>query len=57
MGIPGLLPLVASAMEAAHISKYAGEKVAVDAYAWLHKGSYSCAPELCLGLQAVGHVK
>ncbi len=30
--------------------RYRGEKVAVDAYGWLHKAAYCCSYELCEGL-------
>ena len=49
MGIQGLLPVLKSISKRAHVSKYAGKKVAVDAYSWLHKGAYSCSVELCEG--------
>ncbi len=47
MGIQGLLPCLRSITTAVHVSKYAGRRVAVDAYSWLHKGAYSCSRELC----------
>ncbi|KAL5545032.1 hypothetical protein UlMin_008816 [Ulmus minor] len=34
--------------EPVHIKKYAGKRVGIDAYSWLHKGAYSCSMELCL---------
>jgi exonuclease 1 len=49
MGIPGLLPALKSITTTVHINTYAGKKVAVDAYSWLHKGAYSCSKELCEG--------
>ena len=30
--------------------RYRGERVAVDAYSWLHKAAYSCSYELCEGI-------
>lgn len=32
------------------ICRYAGHKVAVDAYGWLHKAAYCCSYELCEGI-------
>jgi exonuclease 1 len=49
MGIPGLLRVVKSIVRPIHVKAYAGKKVAIDAYSWLHRGTYSCAKELCLG--------
>ena len=50
MGIGGLLPTLKEITEDVHLKDYAGTKVAVDAYVWLHRGAYSCAKELCQGL-------
>ncbi|KAJ8614520.1 hypothetical protein CTAYLR_000799 [Chrysophaeum taylorii] len=47
MGVNGLLRAL-SAREV-HISKYANQVVAVDGYAWLHRGVHSCAWELGCG--------
>ncbi|KAJ1468001.1 PIN domain-like protein [Baffinella frigidus] len=47
MGIQGLLPVLKSIIEQKHVSKYAGTKVAVDTYGWIHKGCYGCSLELC----------
>lgn len=33
----------------AHLQEYLGKTIAIDAYAWLHRGAYSCALELALG--------
>ena len=49
MGIKGLLPQLRNIIERKHVSQYAGHKVAVDTYSWLHKGTYCCALELCTG--------
>lgn len=49
MGINGLLPAFKGICRPSHISKYRGEKVAVDGYSWLHKGAYACSRELCEG--------
>jgi 5'-3' exonuclease len=49
MGIQGLLPMLKSILDPQHISAYAGKKVAIDAYAWLHRAAYTCSQELVLG--------
>lgn len=49
MGISGLLPQLKSITKDVHIKSYAGQTVAIDGYAWLHKGIFCCAQELCLG--------
>ncbi|NXJ09868.1 EXO1 Exonuclease, partial [Odontophorus gujanensis] len=49
MGIQGLLQFIKEAAEPAHVKKYRGQAVAVDAYCWLHKGSYACAEKLARG--------
>lgn len=49
MGISGLLPLLKPIQVRKHLSEYAGQTIAVDAYVWLHRGAYACAPELVTG--------
>lgn len=49
MGIAGLLPVLKSVTVSAHVSIYSGKKVAVDGYVWLHRGTFTCARELCEG--------
>jgi hypothetical protein len=49
MGISGLLPLLKSIQVHRHLSDFAGQTLAVDAYVWLHRGVYSCATELATG--------
>ncbi|KAK4256577.1 hypothetical protein QN277_006283 [Acacia crassicarpa] len=48
MGIKDLLRFMKPYIEPIHINKYAGQRVGIDAYSWLHKGAYSCSMELCL---------
>ncbi|KAL6642445.1 hypothetical protein ACP70R_020626 [Stipagrostis hirtigluma subsp. patula] len=48
MGIPNLLRFLKPFIEPVHIKKYAGKRVGIDAYSWLHKGAYSCSMELCM---------
>ncbi|KAG2615566.1 hypothetical protein PVAP13_3NG052100 [Panicum virgatum] len=38
MGIPNLLRFLKPFIEPVHIKKYAGKRVGIDAYSWLHKG-------------------
>jgi exonuclease-1 len=54
MGISGLLPLVQPASVEVHIQSYAGMRVAVDAYSWLHKGAYACAMDLAQARKTQG---
>ncbi|KAK9925779.1 hypothetical protein M0R45_023044 [Rubus argutus] len=48
MGIKDLLRFMKPYIQIIHIKKYAGKRVGIDAYSWLHKGAYSCSMELCL---------
>jgi hypothetical protein len=57
MGIPGLLPALASVTRPAHVQEYKGQTVAVDAYVWLHRGAYACSSELCLGIPTDKYVE
>ncbi|CAM0910547.1 unnamed protein product [Alopecurus aequalis] len=41
-------------IEPVHIKKYAGQRVGIDAYSWLHKGAYSCSMELCMDPRSAG---
>lgn len=50
MGISGLLPLLKPIQRRRHLSEFAGQTVAVDAYVWLHRGAYACATELANGV-------
>lgn len=47
MGITGLLPLLGSITKTTHLAQFAGLRVAIDAYVWLHRGAYGCSYELC----------
>ncbi|GLB42344.1 putative xeroderma pigmentosum G I-region [Lyophyllum shimeji] len=49
MGIAGLLPALKSIQVTKHLSEFAGQTLAVDAYVWLHRGVYTCATELATG--------
>ncbi|KAJ7031997.1 hypothetical protein C8F04DRAFT_1108860 [Mycena alexandri] len=49
MGISGLLPALKSISTQKHLSEFAGQTLAVDAYVWLHRGVFTCATELATG--------
>ncbi|KAK9330538.1 hypothetical protein V1520DRAFT_340411 [Lipomyces starkeyi] len=49
MGISGLLPLLKSIQQPAHVKEFAGQVIAVDAYVWLHRGAIACATDLAFG--------
>jgi exonuclease 1 len=51
MGIQGLLPSVKGHIRESNISEFAGRRVAIDGYAWLHKAVYGCAMDLCRGIE------
>ncbi|KAG2385141.1 Exonuclease 1 [Vigna angularis] len=53
MGIKDLLRFMKPYIETFHIHKYAGKRVGIDAYSWLHKGAYSCSMDLCLDSDSV----
>lgn len=56
MGIHGLLPFLDGAAEEVHISRFSGSRCAVDGYAWLHRGSKTCALEMTKGMKTTGYV-
>lgn len=56
MGISGLLPLLKSIHKNKHLSEFSGKTIAVDAYVWLHKGVYACAPEVATGKKTTKYV-
>lgn len=49
MGINGLLCAVKDTFQRKHLRDYANKTAAIDGYAWLHKGCFSCATQLCMG--------
>ena len=54
MGIQGLLPFVAAATDkSAHVGVYAGKRVAIDGFVWLHTGAHACAFELGQGIALI----
>lgn len=47
---PPLVPAAAQSVAAkVHVTKYSGQRAAVDAYVLLHRGAYTCAREICEG--------
>lgn len=56
MGISGLLPLLKSIQLHRHLSDFAGQTLAVDAYVWLHRGVYACATEIATGKPSTKYV-
>ncbi|KAF8529398.1 PIN domain-like protein [Gautieria morchelliformis] len=56
MGISALLPLLKSVQRPTHLSELAGKTIAVDAYVWLHLGTYACAAELVTGVPTTKYV-
>lgn len=49
MGIKGLLKELRPLFRRCHVSELRGRYVGIDAFCWLHRGSYSCAMDLVLG--------
>lgn len=49
MGICGLLGLLKPIQTTKHLSDFAGQTLALDAYVWLHRGIHACATELATG--------
>ncbi len=56
MGITGLLPLLKDIQVTRQLSEYAGQTIAVDAYVWLHRGTYGCAAEISTGRKTTRYV-
>ncbi|CDR45412.1 CYFA0S18e01266g1_1 [Cyberlindnera fabianii] len=46
MGVSGLLPQLKEIQETVSLESFRGKTVAIDSYAWLHKGVMSCSWEL-----------
>ncbi|XP_014207488.1 exonuclease 1 [Copidosoma floridanum] len=57
MGITGLIPFLEKSSKQTNISEFSGKTVAVDTYCWLHKGAFSCADKLVMGLETDAYVK
>ena len=56
MGIQGLLPMFRGSTKDVHVSAYAHKTLAIDGYAWLHRGKWACAIELCQGIATTKHI-
>ncbi|KAK9820784.1 hypothetical protein WJX74_002931 [Apatococcus lobatus] len=56
MGIQGLLPCLKKITRKTHVQEFANQAVAVDAYCWLHRGTYTCSRELCEGTTTNRHI-
>lgn len=54
MGVKGLLKSLRSIENQTHISSFNGLALAIDGYAWLHRGVISCPRQLALGLPTTG---
>lgn len=50
MGIQGLLPWLDPVLEDVRMKNYSGKKIAVDGRAWLYRGAFGCAFDLCMNL-------
>ena len=57
MGIRGLLLAVNDTFQKKHLRDYANKTAAIDGYAWLHKGCFTCAQKLCTGQPTDAYVK
>ena len=57
MGVSGLLPCFRGSTKEVHVSKYANQVVAIDGYAWLHRGVHACAAELGAGGTSDKHIE
>ena len=49
MGITGLLPLLKESIDQTHISKFKGQRLAVDTYCWMHRAVYGHTEEMSSG--------
>lgn len=57
MGINGLIPFLGNASKKCHIAEFRGCTAVVDAYCWLHKGTFGCAEKLFRGENTNGYVE
>lgn len=56
MGITGLLGFLKDIQRPCHVKTFANQTLGVDGYVWLHRGTYTCAQELCLGQPTTRYV-
>jgi len=57
MGIKGLLLAVNDTFQRKHLREFANKTAAIDGYAWLHKGCFTCAKQLACGERTDAYVK
>ncbi|KAK8808398.1 hypothetical protein WA158_008299 [Blastocystis sp. Blastoise] len=57
MGISTLLRTLRSITTPVNLREYSGQTAAVDALCWLHRGTYNCATELCLGQKTDRYIR
>ena len=56
MGIKNLLPQLESITRDCHLKDFAGQRAAVDAYVWIHRGILAVTTELALGRPTTAYV-
>ena len=56
MGIRGLWPQIECIQEDVHIASLEHKTLAIDGYAFLHRGAHTCATELARGEPTEGYV-
>jgi exonuclease 1 len=57
MGITGLLPLLKESIDQTHISKFKGQRLAVDTYCWMHRAVYGHTTEMSTGNESTRWVQ
>ncbi|KAL1521826.1 hypothetical protein AB1Y20_021477 [Prymnesium parvum] len=57
MGVANLLPFVSTASSEVHISRFRGQRVAIDASSWLYRGAVGCASKLAHGHETQDYLK
>ncbi|SCU98391.1 LAFA_0G17590g1_1 [Lachancea sp. 'fantastica'] len=57
MGIQGLLPQLKPIQQPVTLSRYEGQTLAIDGYAWLHRAAHSCAEDLALDLPTTRYLE
>ncbi|KAL1523901.1 hypothetical protein AB1Y20_018820 [Prymnesium parvum] len=55
--VHGLLPFLDGAAVPVHVSTFAGQRCAIDGYAWLHRGAKACALEMVKGMRCDAFVQ
>ena len=57
MGIKNLLPQLEGIMRDCHLKDFAGQRAAIDAYVWIHRGILAVTTELALGRPTTAYVE